>query len=229
MIRSSVYYFAALGLLAIAGFWPSYLSRVNQETNLHVHLYGVAMALWCLMLITQGYLIRSDYRPAHRLVGTFSLILVPLIVSSTLSLAHFRVQEAGKDPSTEILYFLYVQLSLLVVFVLAYVLAIVNRHTPSIHAGYMVCTALTLVDPIFARLLYNHLGIMPPLLQVLTYAFIDLILLWLIVWGRKQPRPVTLFPAMLSVFVVAQILTFFLFKMPAWHVFAVWYGSLPIP
>lgn len=229
MIRNGVYFFAILGLFAIAGFWPSYLSRVNQETNLPVHLHGAAMALWCVMLITQGYLIRSDYRPAHRLVGKFSFILVPVIVLSTLSLAHFRVQEAGKEPSTEILYFLYVQLSLLVVFVLAYVLAIANRRTPSIHAGYMVCTALALVDPIFARLLYNHLGIAPPLLQVLTYAFIDLILLWLIVWGRRQPRPVTLFPAMLAVFVVAQIPTFFLSKTAAWHTFAAWYGSLPIP
>jgi hypothetical protein len=229
VIRNSVYFFAALGLFAVAGFWPSYVSRVHQETNLHVHLHGVAMALWCLMLITQGYLIRSDYRPAHRLVGIFSLILVPLIVFSTLSLAHFRVQAAGKEPSTELLYFLYVQLSLLAVFVLAYVLAIANRRTPSIHSGYMVCTALTLVDPIFARLLYNHLGITPPLAQVLTYALIDLILLWLIVWGRRQPRPVTLFPAMLAMFVVAQIPTFFLFKTPAWHAFAVWYGSLPIP
>jgi hypothetical protein len=229
MIRNGVYFFAALGLFAIAGFWPSYVSRVHQETNLHVHLHGVAMALWCLMLITQGYLIRSDYRPAHRLVGTFSFILVPLIVFSTLSLAHFRVQEAGKDPSTELLYFLYVQLSLLVVFVVAYVLAIANRRTPSIHSGYMVCTALTLVDPVFARLLNNHFGVTPPLMQLLTYAFIDLILLWLIVWGRRQPRPVTLFPAMLAVFVAAQIPTFFLFKTPAWHAFATWYGSLPIP
>lgn len=229
MIRNSVFFFAVLGLFAIAGFWPSYLSRVNQESNLHVHLHGVAMALWCLLLITQGYLIRSDYRPAHRLVGTFSFILVPVIVFSTLSLAHFGVQEGGKAPSTEILYFLYVQLSLLVVFVLAYVLAIANRRTPSIHAGYMVCTALTLVDPILARLLYNHLGVTPPLMQLLTYAFIDLILLWLIVWGRRQPRPVTLFPAMLAVFVVTQIPTFFLSKTPVWRAFAAWYGGLPIP
>ena len=228
MIRNSVFFFAALALFAIAGFRPSYLTRINQESNLHVHLHGVAMALWCVMLIAQGYLIRSDQRVLHRALGKFSFVLVPLIVYSTLSLSHFRLQEAGKEPPADLLYFFYVQLSLLVVFTLAYVLAIANRRKPSIHAGYMVCTALTLVDPILARLLFNHLGVDRPRWQILTYGFIDLILLWLIAWDRKQRRPVTLFPAMLGVFVIAQIPTFFLFETPAWHAFALWYGSLPI-
>ena len=229
MIRNSVFFFAALGLFAIAGFWPSYLSRVHQEGNLHVHLHGAAMALWGVMLITQAYLIRTDYRTLHHLIGKFSYVLAPVLVLATLSLMHFRLREAGNAPPAELLYFLYVQFSLLLQFVICYGLAMINRHTPSVHAGYMVCTALTVVDPIFARLLFNYLHVVPPLLQIITYAFIDLILLWLIVWGRRQPRPVKLFPVVLLIFAATQIPTFFITNTEAWRAIALWYGALPIP
>ncbi len=229
MIRNSVYFFVALGLFAIAGFWPSYFSRAHQAANLRVYLHDFVMGLWCVMLIAQAYLIRTDHRALHHLLGKFSYVLAPVIVVATLSFMHFRLREAGNAPPAELLYFLYVQLSLLLLFVFCYGMAIVHRHTPSVHAGYMVCTALTLVDPVFARLLSNHLGVTPPLMQVITYGIIDLILLWLIVWGRRQPRPVKIFPVVLAVFVAVQIPTLLISQTAAWRAVAHWYGALPFP
>jgi hypothetical protein len=229
MIRNGVFLFSVLALFAIAGFWPSYVSRVSEEKNLHVHLHGLVMALWLLLLISQAFFIRSDRRALHRLAGKVSYILVPLIVLSTLSLSHFRVQENAKELPTELLYFLYIQLSLLVVFVVAYSMAIVNRHSPRIHARYIACTALALIDPIFARLLNTHLGVDFPLMQVLTYALVDGILLCLIARDWKRTGTSQVFPVMLGVFAIAQAPTFFLYKLPSWLAFAQWYGSLPIP
>ena len=229
MIRNSVFFFAVLGLFAIARFWPSYFSRVGQDANLHVQLHGAVIGLWCVMLIAQAYLIRSDHRAAHHVVGKFSYVLAPVIALATLSLMHFRLRGAGNAPSAELLYFLYVQFSVLLLFVICYSLAMINRHTPSVHAGWMVCTGLTLVDPVFARLLSNYLHVAPPLLQIITYAIIDLLLLWLIVWGRRQPRPVKLFPVVLAIFLAAQIPTFFITNTAAWRAIALWYGALPIP
>lgn len=226
MIRNSVFFFAALALFAIPAFWPSYLSRVNQETGLHVHLHGVLMGLWCVMLIAQAYLIRTDHRAAHHVVGKFSYVLAPVIVVATLWLMHVRLREAGAAAPAELVYFLYVQFALLLLFVFCYTMAMINRHTPSVHAGYMVSTALTLVDPIFARLLFNHVHVNPPLLQAITYGFTNVILLWLIIWGRRQPRPVKIFPVVLAVFIAVQIPTFFLAQSALWRSFALWYGAL---
>lgn len=232
MVRNSVFFFAALAIFAIAGFWPSYFARVSEEKNFHVHLHGAAMSLWVLLLISQAFLIRSgtrQLRQLHRLAGKISYVLVPVIIFSTLSLSHFRVQESGTDLRPDLLYFLYIQLALLVVFVLAYSLAIYHRASPHIHARYMVCTALALIDPIVARLLYNHLGITPPLMQVMTYVLVDAIFLYLIFVDWKHGRRMIVFPAMLAVFIAAQVPTFIVPTQPFWHDFALWYGGLPIP
>jgi len=229
MIRNSVYFFTLLALFAIAAFWPSYLSRATSIPEVRVHLHGAVMALWVAMLITQAFLIRNGARPTHRLIGKASYVLAPLIVLSTLALAHLRMHEAGDDPPVDLLYFVYVQLAMLSLFVLAYVLAIKHRKTPQLHARYMACTALALFDPIFARLLYNHLGIDFPLAQVITYTAMDAILLGLALWDWRHDRRPSVYPAMLGIFVLVQLPTFFLYKLPVWRKVAVWYGSLPIP
>jgi len=229
MIRNSVYFFTLLALFAIAAFWPSYLSRATSIPEVRVHLHGAVMALWVAMLITQAFLIRNGARPTHRLIGKASYVLAPLIVLSTLALAHLRLHEAGDEPPVDLLYFVYVQLAMLSLFVLAYVLAIKHRKTPQLHARYMACTALALFDPIFARLLNSHLGIDFPLAQVITYTAMDAILLGLALWDWRHDRRPPVYPAMLAVFVLVQLPTFFLYKLPVWRKVAVWYGSLPIP
>jgi hypothetical protein len=229
MYRSAAFYFVLLALFAVAGFWPSYLSRFGEVHEFRVHYHGIATALWIVLLITQAYLMRSGRRATHRRVGRISFVLAPLIVFSIFTLAHVRLHDAGAAPSEELLYFFYVQLSLITLFALAYALAIFHRRDAQRHARYMICTALTPIDPILARMFFNHLGIDRPIGQYLTYAIIDLILLALIYWDWRNRRRLIVFPAMLALFVVAQIPTFFFYQQPWWKAFAVWYGQLPLP
>lgn len=229
ILRNSFPLFGALVVFAVAGFWPSYVSRIASETQFRVHLHGAVMFAWLLLLTAQAYLIRTDRRAWHRRLGKVSYFLVPLIVLATLSLSHYRVRESGAEPPLELLYFLYVQLALLGLFVLSWALAIFHRKSPKLHGRYMVCTALAVVDPILARLLNLHLGVDFPSAQFLTYGFVDLILLCLLAadW-RLRPR-ICVFPAMLCLFAMVQIPTFFWYKLPAWKAFALWYGSLALP
>ena len=46
------------------------------------------MTLWCLMLVLQAYLIRSNRRRLHRLIGRSSLVLVPILVIQQLLVVH---------------------------------------------------------------------------------------------------------------------------------------------
>jgi len=224
--RSAVFYFLGLLLLAAAGFWPTYLAPPRVEGDWHVHLHGVAMFGWMGLLIAQAWLVRSRRLAVHRALGRVSYGLVPIIVASTLLLAHYRMRQGL---SVELLYFFYVQVSLLAVFVASYALAIANRRQPAVHGRYMVCAALTLVDPIVARILAFSIGADFPAMQVATYCAVDAILLALIASDvRRQMKP-RVYPAMLAVFVATQLPTFFLYRTGAWRTLVESFAALPLP
>ena len=226
MHRTSVYYFVGLLLLAVAGFWPTYFAPPKPETDWHPHLHGVAMFAWVALLIAQSGLIAARRNGIHRGLGKVSFALVPLIVVSTLLLAGYRLRQGI---TTDLLYFLYVQLSLLAAFTVSFALAMANRHAPARHARYMVCAALTLVDPIVARIIYFQAGVDYPHLQVATYLLVDGILLALIAADLRLHPKALVYPGMLAFFVATQLPTFVLYKLPAWHAFAQWYAGLPLP
>ena len=226
MYRASPFFFAALLLAAIPAFWPSYLYPKRYETDWHVHLHGIAMFLWMLLLIVQSTLATRRSFETHRALGKTSFVLVPVILASTLLLAHYRMRSGiGKEQ----LYFFYVQVALLVQFLAAYFFAIANRRTPQVHMRFMVCTALALVDPIFARLLYIYFGIEPPLMQLVTYGVIDLVLVALIVHDRMQRHYSRAYEGMLALFVVTQAPTFFITQTKEWLAFTKAFAKLPLP
>jgi hypothetical protein len=221
--RRSAPFFGALLLLAVPAFWPSYIVPKQYEADWHVHVHGLALFLWAVMLIVQPWLVGSGRLRIHRQVGKASYVIAPTIVVSTVLLAHYRM---AHDHPPDQLYFLYLQLWLTVVFAKAYVQAIRYRRSSGIHARYMVCTGLTMVDPIVARLLYNVGGIEPPWMQIVTFLLVDAILLALWWRDRRAGKGVRVFPAMLGLFVAFEIPTFFLPMTPAWEAFGRWFGSL---
>lgn len=78
----------------------------------------------------------------------------------------------------------------------------------------MACTAIALIDPIFARLFFVHLDVDFPLARVMTYTLMDGILLWLAVWDWQHGRRPAVYPAMLIVLVRVQAPAFFLYRLP---------------
>ena len=224
--QRAVFYFLGLLLLAAAGFWPTYLAAPHVERDWHVHLHGVAMFGWMGLLIAQAWLVRARRLSTHRALGRVSFGLVPVIVVSTLLLAHYRMRPGL---NAELLYFFYVQLALLSVFVASYALAIFNRRRPALHARYMVCAALTLVDPIVARILAFSIGTGFPAMQVATYAAVDAILLALIASDLRRQQAPRVYPAMLALFIAAQLPTFFLYRTAAWRAFVESFAALPLP
>lgn len=226
MYRASPFFFIALLALAIPAFWPSYLFPKKYEADWHVHLHGIAMFLWMLLLIAQASLIRARSFAAHRALGKTSFVLAPVIVASTALLANYRMRAGLND---ELVYFFYVQVALLVQFTAAYSLAILERRTPAAHMRFMVCTALAMVDPILARVLFNHFGVEPPLMQAITYGVVDVILLGLIAHDRMQRHYANVYPAMLALFVATQLPTFFVMGWGPWLDFTRAFAKLPLP
>ncbi len=229
IFRNSVFFFAMIPLFAIWGFWVTYFVRPPEQLSAYDHIHGMARFGWCLMLILQSFLIRTSRRDIHRQTGKLSYALAPLIVISTVLLANYRLNVRGL--TDEGLYILSLQVFTLIQYVVFYALAMKNRKQSDVHARYMVCTAIPLLDPIFARIIFfNFLQVSfeSAIIQYITYTFADLIILILIIWDWKSQRRRDVFLPMLFVALATQIPVFFVLKWPLWHAFAAWYIALPL-
>ncbi len=227
MARNAVFFFSAFLLATLIAFWPTYFTRLESIASWRVHAHGALLFAWCLLLIAQGWLIRDRRAAWHRALGKLSWLLAPLIVVSSLAVEHASLARAAGAYNEEALYFAYVIPALLALFALSWGLAMFHRRTPGLHLRYMICTPLTMIDPVFARILGVHFGIDFGPGQMITYALVDAILLWLCFIDRHTRYRV--FHGMLIAFVLLQLPTFFVYKMAWWNGVATWFAGLPIP
>ena len=222
-------YFAVGLLIALVAFWPSYLSQAPGASSAYTHLHAATATLWMLMLIAQPLLIRTRHLAWHRALGKASYPLVAAILASMILLAHNRIQGLDGEAYGIQTYVLYLQASLTIVFALSYALALWTRRTMALHARFMICTGLTLVDPVVIRLMFWADPTPTWNYQWFTFGLTDVILLALIWLERDSRTGRRLFPAMLAVFVLAQIPALFaLTNTPMWQAFARWFAALPL-
>ena len=225
-VRSAPY-FAALLVIALIAFWPSYLSQIASASG-YTHLHALTATAWILLLIAQPAAIRARRPAVHRALGRVSYVVAPLVVVSMVLLAHRNTSNPALSEADRL--GVYVPLSLAALFAVSYGLAIVTRRTMALHARFMVCTALTLVDPVGVRLLFWAHANPSWRYQWATFALTDLIFLGLI-WRERQMRTARLvFPAMLGLFVIAQavMLTDLPFRTPLWGAFVRWFLALDL-
>lgn len=235
--RQSLWWFSAFAVLAVVAFWPSYFSRVLSVPEGRVHLHGLAMSLWCAMLVFQAYLIRKGLKQTHRLIGKLSYGVAPFVALATLNLVHFRMKAEAGHFSNVGLYFTALMVNAVIAFVLLYGLAIYFRKTAPIHARFMVCTAFPLFTPVTDRLVFNYapslVGMVPvldgnPEVQVVGFLLADALLVALSVWDWRANKRVNVFPVALGVMVVyhLSVLTFYRFSF--WRAFGEWFVRLPL-
>jgi hypothetical protein len=222
-------YFAGLLALALVAFWPTYLSKLFETSNVFIHLHAVTATMWVLMLIVQPLAIGARRFTLHRSIGAASYVLAPCFIVIVVLLAHSRIQGMQGHAAPFHAYVLYLQLSLAALFGLLYALAIRTRRMVSLHARFMVCTGFLMIDPVVARLLLWWNGTPTWNYQWLTFGLTDLVLVLLIWLERHRPTGRIVFPAMLVVFVLVQAPAVLgLTQAPAWQDFARWFAALPL-
>lgn len=219
-------YFAGLLLLALVAFWPTYLSKPTAS-SVYTHLHAATATLWMALLILQSWAIGSRRVALHRSSGKASYVLAPLFVVSALLLAHSRIRGIEGEAYALQTYVLYLQISIVLLFGLSYGLAIATRRSVARHSRFMVCTALTLIDPVVIRILF-WIEPMPAWnYQWATFGITDLVFLILIWFERSNRTGRGVFPAMLGVFVVAQLPALLGWTNgPLWQAFARWFASI---
>jgi hypothetical protein len=229
IFNKSVFWLALIPLFAVWGFWVTYFTRPAGTVSILEHLHGAAMFGWVLLLVLQSGLIRINKRAIHRQTGKLAYVLGPWIIVSTIILANYRLNIRGLTP--EGLWIFGLQFFILIQYTVFLSMAIRHRKQPDVHARWMICTAFTMLDPIFARILAVNFLQVPfesGIIQYFTYSFIDLIVISLVLIDWKSGRRRDVFFPALILLVLTQIPIFFALNVPAWTSFAAWFMSLPL-
>jgi len=141
--------------------------------------------------------------------------------------------------SDAVLFSLAIPTTLLLQFTFTYGLAIHYRHKPTMHARFMICNALTMIPPIYARILGFYLlpperaQFLPqiaglPLYTVITDSIVNVILIALSVWDWKSRRRLNVFPVVLVAFILFQSFTYVAHHLEPWRILSGWFLELPL-
>lgn len=230
MSRTAAVLAFSLLLLASMAFWPQYLSRNWAAIDRYTHAHALLGTVWLVVLIAQPALILRGYRLAHRVVGRSALPVAFAFVVSGVLLTHFRVSRMPEAAFAKEGIYIYLPLAVALAFAAAVGLGFRWRRSTAVHARFMVSSALLLVDPVLARIMYFYLPPLPSdnLYQVVTFVLIAIVMALLVrstpsfVEGRNWYRSYCIGTlAILALF----------FAVPytsAWLVFVHWFRALPL-
>lgn len=167
--RNAVYWFIVVLVIDLAGFWPSYFSRLSEAHAAH-HAHGIAMVLWLLLLIMQHSLVHGGYRALHRVLGRTSILLAPVVIVTAVWVNLFFIARMEPPYPARLLSDYWLGYFLALAFGILYVLALVNRRRVQHHARYMAATALVFLIPGLVRVTIFYLepliGFVPTILQI---------------------------------------------------------------
>lgn len=230
MLCLSVLLSFALLVFAAAAFWPMYLSQNWAAIDRYTHVHAAFGTLWMLILVVQPVLIRLGYRLVHRTTGRASLFVAVGFVISGLLLTHFRVSRLNAAAYAKEGLYIYLPLSVAVLFAIGCALGFIWRKSAAVHARFMLSTALLLIDPVLARLMFFNLPPLPSnhLYQGISFSLIAAVMLYLL---NSLPRTAPGRTAFRSYCLGAAVVLALFFVVPhtaAWLVFVDWFRALPL-
>lgn len=217
-------------LLSAVAFWPLYLSKSWSSIDAYTHAHAVLGTLWLLILILQPSLIALGHRRTHRLVGRVSLFVALGFVLSGLLLTHFRVSRLSEAAFAREGIYIYLPLSIAVLFAVACVLGFRWRKSTPVHARFMLSTALLLIDPLLARIMFFYLPPLPSddLYQGLTYTLTAAVM-FLLVKSLPSSAPGRNWFRNYCIAAVAGFALYFAVPYTdAWLSFVNWFRVLPL-
>lgn len=180
-------YFGLAFLVTIAGFFPSYFSRLGETSGAH-HFHGITATLWMLLLFVQPLLYRLDKIEWHRMLGRTSFLLVPLIVIGGLIMVHMMLNDE-RYPGNLAYQLGFIDFYVIIQFVMFYVLAIKNVRDTQYHARYMVCTIFGPIIPALTRLLFvvPFVDSFSKSLNI-SYILVEIVLILLILDDKRRGK-----------------------------------------
>ncbi len=211
-------------IITFLGFFPSYFGQFGSADIGH-HVHGVTATLWMLMLVSQPFFYSRNMMSVHRLMGKFSMVLVPVLILTGLVMIH-KMMTGGVYP-LELAYQLgFIDFYVLTQFAVFYILAIRNVKHTEYHARWMVSTVFGPMMPAFTRLLFWVFAVpgFTPALNI-SYATAEIVLLILIFGEYRRGVRNHVYPVVFVVMAVQHILMNFAADWAWWQHFMHWVGS----
>jgi hypothetical protein len=227
LTEKSYLYFAVFLLFVFAAFWLTYFTKLFEQENYRMHLHGITLVLWCLMLLIQPLLIKLKKTKLHTSIGKTSYILVPILLFTTMDLLIYRIRT---KPSIDYTFVALVTNSL-IAFIILYGLAIYYRKKSSIHARYMLSTVFPFFTPVTDRIIEfyfpNTLGYFPlingyPNVPLFGFLLADLIIIGLCMWDWKSHKRYNVFPLVLIILLLYHYSFNQFYKYDFWRSFSEW-------
>ncbi|MDH4092843.1 MAG: hypothetical protein OEV74_14265 [Cyclobacteriaceae bacterium] len=231
LFQKSYLYFIGFFLFVLAAFWLTYFTKLLDQKNYRMHTHGIALLLWCLMLVSQAYLIRTKRHALHKRIGKFSYVVVPLIIFTTVDLLYYKLHGLPTLGTMD-LFFIALVVNALIAFVIFYGLAILYRRRSTIHARYMVCTIFPMFTPVTDRIIHIYfpslLQYLPtiegnPIAPVVGFLMADLILIGLSIWDWRSHKRWNVFPLALAVLLVYHYSVLNFHQFTFWKSFSLWF------
>jgi len=230
LFKKSHFYFIGFSAFVIIAFWLTYITEIFNQESYWMHVHGLAMFLWCALLITQPYLISKKENTLHRQLGKASYALVALIAVSTIGLYKFRLSTLDSLTTIDYLATSSVLIALLV-FLIFYGLAIYFRKKPAIHARYMLCTVFAMFTAVIDRIIRIYFSDMVSIfpivggenvVQVFGLTLGDIILLGLCIWDWQSHKRWNVFPIALGIHLTYHFAVLNFYKFDFWKNFCLW-------
>ena len=228
--KSAVFWFLGLLFVLVVGFWRSYFSVIFGDVHPTHHLHSFAMLGWVLLLIHQGWQVRSKNLAAHRKVGQLAWIVAPLVV---ITGSWVTLHNAGgfDDPTRPgALSIHWLGWASVIVFGVLFALAMKHRKNAHYHGRYMIATALVFLVPGLGRMLRQYLPLIgvptPTFLQVLFVPLLIALLLIAYEWRQGRVRsPFIVFSALWGLTLLLWVV---LPHVGPWQRFTIWANSLSV-
>ena len=168
--------------MAVLGFYKTYIVRSSDSgvtIDGLIHVHAAISALWIGLIIAQPLFIRYKKYAIHRTLGKVSYGVFPLLIISFIPLIirSYRDITSVINPVFDV-----------VLLLLFYTLAILNKKNVAVHMRYMIAIALIFIGPTLARILYYWTDVNAFWGIMITWGSINLILIALLIWDKINQR-----------------------------------------
>jgi hypothetical protein len=212
----------ALWAAVLYGFARTYFLAGMLSASLPnhlIHIHGAAFTLWMVLLVVQSALISAKKVAWHRTLGMAGMgLAVAMVVLGVLAATDSLRRGAaplGLDAKT----FFVIPISAIAMFAVLVYFAYRARRKPAVHKRLILIATIDIAGAAFARWPIAILQAKPPLLNLVTLAFLLAIVGYDLVSLRRVQK--TTIWASLFVMVV-QLVRVPIGFTPAWHSFATW-------
>ena len=187
--------------------------------NRLIHIHGAVFTLWMVVLLVQSALISARRVRWHKALGLFGFALAVVMImlgpmAATDSLRRGNGPE-GLDAKT----FYVIPLSAIAMFAVLVFLAYRARRKPIVHKRLILIATIDIAGAAFARWPIAILQEKPPLLNLVTLAFLLAIVGYDLFSFRKVQKTTIWASAFVMVVQLVRVPIGF---TPAWHSFATW-------